>query len=610
MNSIKKIYSLLLPAERRKLPQLLFMVVLMAIFETAGVASIAPFMAVIANPDIISSNIYLSQLYDYSGFLRAKNKPINVDGFMFMLGVIVFITMIFSTLFKAWTIYSLERYAQACNVALSRQLVLSYLKQPYTWFLNRHSSDLGKAILSEAAAVINGALFPVIMLAAYGSVTVAIMALLFIVDPLLAIFIGLGLAVIYALTYFFLRRLLGNLGADRVVANAERYKIIQEGFSGIKDVKIYGLENILLNRFQDPSLRYAKHTATQHIIGKIPRFFMEILAFGGMLSVILYLMMNYNGFSEIIPILSLYTVAAYRLLPSLQQVYSQLTTLRFTVPALNLLHEDLESLKSSNASELPLGQTKPLGIKNNISLHEINFKYPGQDELTINNINLNIPVKTKVGFVGSTGSGKTTVIDIILGLIKPNSGELIVDNVPINTTNIHAWQKTIGYVPQEIYLTDDSISANIAFGHDEESIDYEAVEKASKIANLHDFVVGKLPNGYHTKIGEQGVRLSGGQRQRIGIARALYYNPEVLIFDEATSALDNLTERLVMEAVHKLGQKKTIIIIAHRLSTVEECDCIFILEDGKIEDQGTFVELIQRNSNFRNLSEKNKKNKK
>jgi ABC-type multidrug transport system fused ATPase/permease subunit len=290
-------------------------------------------------------------------------------------------------------------------------------------------------------------------------------------------------------------------------------------------------------------------------------------------------------------------------MPALQQVYSQVTTLRFSTSALNILYDDLELLNQPGIEELSLQEAKPLGINQHISLSDINFQYPGQGAAAINGISLNIPVKTTVGFVGSTGSGKTTIVDIILGLLQPNSGCVAVDNILINSENVRAWQKTIGYVPQQIYLSDDTITANIAFGHDPNSIDYEAVESAAKIANIHEFIIEKLPNGYHTKVGEQGVRLSGGQRQRIGIARALYYNPKVLIFDEATSALDSVTERSVMEAVHRLGQKKTIIMIAHRLSTVRECDCIYILENGKIEDQGTFDELIERNARFKNMSE-------
>ena len=602
MSIIKKIYTILLPAERRKGYLLLLMVLIMAILDTAGVASIAPFIAVISNPDVVVSNVFLSGFYDFVGFSRVDNKPIDIEDFMFFLGVVVFITMLISTLFKAWTIYTLERYAQQCNFSLGHQLVSGYLRQPYSWFLNRHSSDIGKAILSEASAVISGALFPLMLIIAYGAVTLSIMTLLFVVDPWLSMLVGSGLGGIYVITYLVLRRYLSDIGEDRVLANKERFKIVQEGFKGIKDIKIYGLENTLLGRFKGPSLRYAKHTATEHIIGKMPRFLMEILAFGGMLLVILYLMKSYDEFSEVMPILALYTLAAYKLMPSLQQVYSQITTLRFSISALNTLYDDLELLNQSNIEELPSEEVRPLGINQHISLSGINFQYPGQEVLAIDGISLNIPVKTTVGFVGSTGSGKTTIVDIILGLLQPNSGRIMVDNILINSKNIRAWQKTIGYVPQQIHLSDDTIAANIAFGHDSNSIDYDAVESAAKIANLHEFIVDKLPNGYRTKVGEQGVRLSGGQRQRIGIARALYYNPEVLIFDEATSALDSVTERLVMEAVHKLGQKKTIIMIAHRLSTVRECDCIFVLENGKIEGQGTFNELVKSNTRFKNMS--------
>jgi len=266
MSIIKKIYTILLPAERRKGYLLLLMVLIMAILDTAGVASIAPFIAVISNPDVVVSNVFLSGFYDFVGFSRVDNKPIDIEDFMFFLGVVVFITMLISTLFKAWTIYTLERYAQQCNFSLGHQLVSGYLRQPYSWFLNRHSSDIGKAILSEASAVISGALFPLMLIIAYGAVTLSIMALLFVVDPWLSMLVGSGLGGIYVITYLVLRRYLSDIGEDRVLANKERFKIVQEGFKGIKDIKIYGLENTLLGRFKGPSLRYAKHTATEHII--------------------------------------------------------------------------------------------------------------------------------------------------------------------------------------------------------------------------------------------------------------------------------------------------------------------------------------------------------
>ena len=594
-----------MPSERTGGSILLFMVFGMAIFDTAGVASIAPFMAVLSNPDIVMDNLYLSWYYDFVGFERVKSKPVEIDSFIYFLGSSLFIIMLISTLFKSWTLYRFERYAQNCNISLSRRLVDGYLKQDYSWFLNRHSSELGKTILFEVDAVIKGTLYPLILIIAYGTLTIAIVILLFIVDYMLAILVSAGLGGIYFVTFFLLRNYISNIGEDRVAANRERFQIIQEGFQGIKDLKVYGLEHILSSRFYDPASRYAKHTATQHIIGKMPRFMMEILSFGGILLVILYLMKSYNGFEEIVPILSLYTLAAYRLMPSLQQVYSNSTTLRYSVPAFNTLWDDMKEINKIIKEKKNMISVEALSFKKGIFLKGINFQYDGQKSKTISNVTIKILKNSTVGFVGSTGSGKTTIIDIILGLLSPLSGEFLVDNKKINRDNIHSWQKSIGYVPQQIYLTDDTIKANIAFGHNSNDIDMDRLKNAATLANIHEFVDAKLPNKYETKIGEHGVRLSGGQRQRIGIARALYYDPEVLIFDEATSALDNITEKKVMNAISSFGRKKTIILIAHRLSTVRKCDNIFIFEDGKLSGEGSYNHLLSTNLQFQKMSNLN-----
>ena len=601
MKTLRKMISLLQPEQRRKGYLLFAMILIMALLDSAGVASIAPFMAVIANPEIISSNEILLTVYRFAGFQEVDNNLIDAESFMFFLGVIVFLIMTTSIAFKALTLYFLERFAQECNFSLSRQLVSCYLNQPYSWFLNRHSSDIGKSVLSEATLVISSVLFPIMLVAAYGAVTLAILILLFIVDPIMATAFSFGLGGIYAATYFFLRRFLSNIGKDRVLANKQRYKVIQEGFSGIKDIKIFGLENTLLKRFDDPSHRYAKHTATAHILVKMPRFVMEILAFGGMLLIVLFLMISHGNFQEIIPVLALYTLAAYRLMPSLQQVYSQVTQIRFSTPALDVLYNDLSSLSKSEIQVTRINNEESLNVNHSIELNGVYFNYENQDKSAITNLNVKIDALTTVGFVGTTGSGKTTSVDLILGLLSPLKGEIIVDGNVINSTNLRSWQRSIGYVPQHIFLSDDTISANIAFGQDFSNINEEAVVKAAKIANFHEFVINELPNGYDTKVGEQGVRLSGGQRQRIGIARALYYDPAVLVFDEATSSLDSITEKAVMDAVNSLGNKKTIIIIAHRLSTVQNCNNIFVLEEGRLVGEGTYEQLINENIKFQKM---------
>jgi ABC-type multidrug transport system fused ATPase/permease subunit len=331
----------------------------------------------------------------------------------------------------------------------------------------------------------------------------------------------------------------------------------------------------------------------------MPRFVLEVIAFGGMLLVVLYLMAQSSSFAGALPIIALYAFAGYRLMPALQQIYGAVTQLKFAGPALNALHTDLMELSPVESYDEVVD---PVPLNKCIELKNIVYQYPNANAPALNGINLNIPARSTVGLVGSTGSGKTTTVDLILCLLQPCAGTLCIDGQVVNASNRLQWQKSIGYVPQQIYLADDTLSANIAFGFAPEMVDQRAVERAAKIANLHDFVIQNMPLGYGTKVGERGVRLSGGQRQRIGIARALYNNPSVLILDEATSALDNLTEQAVMEAVHNLSHSITIILIAHRLTTVRECDQIYLLENGVVKANGSFEELLEKSDQFRAMA--------
>jgi ABC-type multidrug transport system fused ATPase/permease subunit len=302
-----------------------------------------------------------------------------------------------------------------------------------------------------------------------------------------------------------------------------------------------------------------------------------------------------GSFNSALPVISLYVFAGYRLMPALQQIYSSFTQLTFVGPSLDKLTSDIKNLKPFNENQ----DKGVLSLNKAITLKNIHYEYPNASRTALKNINLSILAKSTVGIVGATGSGKTTTVDIILGLLEPQKGALEVDGKVITQHNSRSWQRSIGYVPQHIYLSDDTIAANIAFGVEPHDIDLIAVEKAAKIANLHNFLIDELPEQYQTTIGERGVRLSGGQRQRIGIARALYYNPNILILDEATSALDSQTEKAVMDAVNNLRKDITIIIIAHRLATIKKCDKIFLLEKGQIKNEGTFEELKNVNENFR-----------
>jgi ABC-type multidrug transport system fused ATPase/permease subunit len=314
-----------------------------------------------------------------------------------------------------------------------------------------------------------------------------------------------------------------------------------------------------------------------------------------MLLLILFLLKSSKNILEIFPILAVYTFAGYRIIPSVQQIYSSLTQLRFSGPAINKLVNEYVNLGHIKPKQVNKLQT--LDLKKSIDLNNVSFIYPNSEKTSLNNVNIKFEAFQKIGIVGLTGSGKTTIIDLILGLLEPTQGTIEVDGKIICSDNKRIWQNKIGYVPQQIYLSDDTIKKNIAFGVDEENINYARVQKVAEVANLHDFIIKDLPKKYETCIGERGVRLSGGQKQRIGIARALYHDPSVLILDEATSALDSLTENTVMQAIKNLDKDITIILISHRLSIIKEFDKIFLISKGKVVDSGTF-EMLEKNNNF------------
>ncbi len=595
ISTVNKLLDLLTPNERRHAFLLVGMILIMALLDVMGVASIMPFMNVVANPQMVSTNKYLAAVYGYFGFESTKN-------FLVLLGMVVFIALVVSNGFKALTTYILLRFTHMRNYTIGKRLVAGYLRQPYDWFLNRHSADLGKTVLSEVQAVITGALVPLMQFLAHGAVALALLGLLVVVKPILAFIVAAVLGSAYAIIYSLLRRYLGNIGEDRVRANRERFEAVQEVFGGVKDVKVSGLEGAMLGRFEGPAKRFARRQAAFQVSSQLPRFAMEIIAFGGLLSVVLYLLVVSGSLLQALPVLSVYAFACYRLMPALQQVYIQLSNMRFAGPALDALHKDFNTLNHEDASDFNRCSHLPLNIHQGLRLEQVGYTYPKASQPAINTITLDIPARTTVGLVGTTGSGKTTTVDIILGLLRPQCGKLLVDGIPITKDNVRSWQRTIGYVPQNIYLADDTVAGNIAFGLPLEKIDHAAVERAARVANLHEFVMRDMPQGYGTRVGERGVRLSGGQRQRVGIARALYHDPDVLILDEATSALDNLTERAVMEAVRNLGRRKTIILIAHRLTTVRGCDQIFVLEKGELAGQGSYDDLVETNESFRAMA--------
>lgn len=591
MEIFKKLLFLLTPQERKQAALLLLAILVMALLDMIGVASILPFMAVLTNPELIETNSILILMFKTSKIFGVDNN----QHFLFALGVLVFVMLIISLAFKAITIYFQVRFVQMRQYSIGKRLVAGYLSQPYSWFLSRHSAELGKTILSEVSQIVGSGLNPLMELIAKSLITISLIALLVATDPKLVFVISFLLGGAYGFIYYFTRKYLNRIGEKRLKNNELRFSTISEAFGAAKEVKVGGLEDVYIKKFSDSSRILAQTQASSSVISQLPRFILEAIAFGGILLIILYMISQSGSFNNAIPVVSLYVFAGYRLMPALQQIYSSFTKLTFVRPSLDKLYNDIKNLKISeeNLNETLLDFQKKIVLKN------VSYNYPNSSRTALKNISLVIPAKSTVGLVGPTGSGKTTTVDIILGLLQSQKGILEVDGQVITKKNSRSWQKFIGYVPQYIYLSDDTIAANIAFGVEQKKINLKAVEKACKIANLHKFVSEELPEQYNTTIGERGVRLSGGQRQRIGIARALYHNPKVLILDEATSALDNQTEKAVMEAVNNLGKNITIIIIAHRLSTVKNCDIIFLLDKGELTSKGTFKELIKINDQFR-----------
>ncbi|MDA7485768.1 ABC transporter ATP-binding protein/permease [Candidatus Pelagibacter ubique] len=590
MSDLKKIISFLNPQEKKRGILLLALILLMAILETIGVASIMPFIAVLTNPSIIETNLILSTMFQSSIIFGIETT----QQFIFALGILVFLLLLTSLSFSALTRYLQLKFIEFLRHSISTRLIEAYLNQPYSWFLNRNSSALGASILSEIAMVISMGLRPMMELLARSTVILLLFTLLIITDPILAVTVSLALGGSYWLVFKLTSSIQSRIGKESLEANRLRYAAVTEAFGASKEIKFGGLEGIYVDKYSVPSLIHAQRSATTAMLAEMPRFVLEAIAFGGMLLVILYLIAQKGTFATALPIIALYTFAGYRIMPALQRVYHSISAISFSWPTIDSLYTDYKTLKPLNAQ----GDKSFSSFNKTITLKNLDYQYPNTLNKVLRDVNIKITAGTSVGLVGGTGSGKTTAIDIILGLLDPQKGSLEVDDQVINKKNVRAWQRIIGYVPQHIYLTDNSIANNIAFGIDSKDINQKAVVRASKIANLHGFVTNELRNQYQTIVGERGIRLSGGQRQRIGIARALYHNPKVLILDEATSALDNLTEKAVMESLNNLNKDMTVIIIAHRLSTIKDCNIIYLLENGKIKNSGTYEELIKANDNF------------
>jgi HlyD family secretion protein len=592
---IKNLFSLLTPKQRKNFYFLQVLVLLMSFMEVLGVASIIPFMALVGDISQLQGDTIAAKAYQVSG-VNSESQ------FIFLLGLGVLVMLFLSSIVSMFTTWKISMFATRVGAEISGKLFTHYLKQEWLFHTSSSSAQLTKKVAVEASRVAIGIVMPLmhmnarIVLALFMGITI------FVYDPMVA---ATGM-IIFMISYFIIFKLvrseLQRNGKAISDVNEERFRLMNEGFGGIKEVILMGRDFDFIERFTKTGDVLAHSQGTNVTLTQVPRYLMELITFGSMIALILYLIANYDGnLGMILPILSVYALAGFKLLPAFQLIYTSLARIKGNSPGFISIQKDLtDSLNTKETITQP--ERTFLQAKNQVSLENVTFTYPGNEESAIYQVNIAIPVNSVIGIVGPSGSGKSTLIDVLLGLIKPQQGNLCIDNEAINDQNRRSWQNTIGFVAQNIFLSEGTIAENIAFGVPKNEINYDQVYKAIELAHLTELIEG-YKKGIDTRVGERGAQLSGGQCQRVGIARALYHKAEILVFDEATSSLDGITEKMIMEAIHNFSGKKTIIMIAHRLTTVQKCDKIFFLDKGRVIDEGTYKQLIETNEHFRNMAE-------
>lgn len=566
----------------------------MAISEVIGISLVGPFLSIVSDTEILKEEGFLRSLYLFVGIK-------DTNSFILFVGGFVLVMLFLSTIISTYTLRAAVHFAQKLGAEISASLYDFYMRQNWLFHNSVNSSRLINNVVSESNRVTASVLYPLMILNARFIVGIAIISLLLSIDYKVTIFGALIFGGIYVLIYRLVQIRLNYNGELISKSMQIRYRLLNEGFDGIKDTLILGRSMLFRERFYKSSMDLGRSYGSNTTLNEVPKYWVEFLAFGAMISLIMLLLDTNDGkLAAILPTLGIFAMASYKLLPVFQTIYGNFTYIKAAIPALNSIKSDLTSWKAMTEGVEELFNYERLNFET-LTLKNISFKYPNKNSKSINNLSLQIKKNQVIGLVGKSGSGKSTLADIMLGLLEPDSGVIEINNERLTFSNIRTWQNNFGYVSQNIFLSDSSIYENIAFGIPKESISLDDINRSIKLANLSE-LIETLPDGIETIIGEKGLQLSGGQRQRIAIARSLYNDPDILIFDEATSALDGVNEKAIMESINLLANKKTIILIAHRLNTIKDCDQIYFLEDGELIDSGTFDELKKKNKPFYEMS--------
>jgi ATP-binding cassette subfamily C protein len=574
---IRRVLFLALPYGRTKLALVFSLSLVQAVFQVIGITSIFPFLALAADPDRIRRSHFGTR------FLTLF-PPMDNRQLLLVAGIIAVAGLLASNAVNLLAEYARTRYTQCFGHWLRVRLLRQIASQPYVYFLLRNTGDLLKKVLGDVTNYTTGVLLPLLDSVARGLTALLLLATMFLVQPVIALSAGIVLGGFYVIIFRLLARKRREVDENLKTSGGALLREAHQMLGGIKPVKVHRAEEHFLSRFARHSAVVAWMNARLPVFGNSPRYFLEPLAFGGLVVAVLLLAAKGRDFSDILPNLGVMALAGYRLLPSLQLLYGQLTQVSSMRHAVNEVYEEFAAAESDKlvapgVISKELTRAKPLAWNHAITLREVRFHYPRATHAALDSVCLTIPKNSSLGVIGPTGSGKSTFVDLLLGLYQPTTGEILIDGRPLTPALVPSWQATVGYVPQDIFLIDDTIARNVAFGLPDNEIDQSRLREACAMAQILDFVETELPVGVDTYVGERGIRLSGGQRQRIGLARALYHRPSLLILDEATSALDMATEAKLLDALRTLTGKLTMVVAAHRLSAVANCDQLIDLRN-------------------------------
>jgi ATP-binding cassette subfamily C protein len=579
----------------------ILLVVLMfgaAMFEAVGIGIIMPFVSLVAHPETVDKYAMLAWVKHTSGVTTRT-------GLVTVFGLLLVAVFLLKNLYLVFVQYAQNSYIHGRQILLENHLMETYMRRPWVFHLQHNSSDLIHNVSYEVSQVFTHVVVSLFVIAVEALSLLVLACVLVAIEPVVVPSVGVALGLVSFVFYRLIHKKATRVGEEQRKMQAEMLKWIQQGLGGVKEARIIGVEDFFTRAYAKRSGPFAKSLVYHRMLGVLPRYVLETT--GILALVLMTIAMFARGASEaeVLPVLGALAVAAVRVLPSTAHIIGSISLIRFVKPSVDNLWKALEPWPGDGKMGTKVGEVKPLALEREIRLEGVSFTYPNAPKPSLRNVSITIAKGESIAFVGGSGAGKTTIVDAIIGLLDPEKGSITIDGAKLEGDRIPQWQRAIGYIPQTVFLSDDTIRRNVAFGVDDEHIDEARVLRALEAARLREHVES-LPEGLDTFVGERGVRLSGGQRQRIGIARALYLEPKVLVLDEATSSLDGVTEREIVEAIERLRTDRTMVVIAHRLSTVRSCDRLVFMSQGKIDDVGTWDELYARNAEFRRLVELSK----